>query len=197
MQFSGRYFKEILVKPKREDKEVVPIEASKVTVNPVTYEKQKVLTNKQRRKLRQRKVIELIQDTPAGQYLTATAFAEATGIDYFSVNKFINRMLRDGLIAREGHPKAYTYFIPVKGKKISKPIVDKASEVAQELVVPTTEVPHYERHLSPVMTELTEQDIKAKIVADMAKAYYWETTDNSLRGFVKWAEKGGHMATDE
>lgn len=180
------------------------MEATKVTITRETMTKNK-LTPKQKTRLLENKIIELIKSKPAGTPLSYADFGAVIDQSVGGAFSVITRMLRDGKIGRveneikSGHSRYSYYVITSKGKKLEIPEAPKTEQPVAALAVkgsaaqqhsvdePKEESPKQATAEQPtVVRQMNEADVKAAIVESLAKEFYWETTSNSLHEFVEW-----------
>ena len=139
---------------------------SKLTVSQKTYDLN-YLGKKKKTNLRRKAIIELIQSKPAGEIIK-TGEIQAVGqfTTYANAWSFINRMTRDGVIARYESEKPKSYYYAVTGAmRITKPGQQSSSET------------------SPVIDPSTKPTL-----AEYAKNFAWSHNSDSLRDFVRYMD---------
>lgn len=158
--------------------------ASKVSLNPkLLAEAERNLTFKQKRALKEQKVLDLIRSRPAGSRIGLRDFARVLMTSEPSAHEFIKGMVKRGKISKHNlSPKTFYYAILDDAKTVTpteeKPIEEpKAELTSNPNAAPTPPMPS-SHHL--------DIDIERK-----AMQYSWETPDdnNNLRGFIEWYKK--------
>lgn len=144
------------------------MEVSQATISPKTLELNR-LNKTKKTNLRRKLVIELIQSKPSGEIIRMAAFQK---VGQFSTtpntNAFINRMLRDGVIARYAGDKPRTYYYAVTGAmRVTKPA--NRAEEAQGAEGTTAVSSNHQ-------------------LTDYAKQFAWEHNSDSLREFVEYMD---------
>jgi hypothetical protein len=180
--------------PVKEDHTVY---ASKVEITPQTRAiVNESISSKKRKKLREQAVIDLINSKPAGTKLTYPDFMQVTNLEHGSTGKFLANMVEEGKIGRimlgPIAKNGFSYYVAVKGKKLEQPTMapthTAAKESAVEQVQPISEEPIKEtNHIN--VSHISELQIASALVEKYAKDYYWETTSNDIKGFVKWMDE--------
>ncbi len=140
------------------------VQATNVKISEQTLFKNK-MTGKRKTALRRKLVLELIESKPAGTPITMREFK---AVGYFSTeantHSFVQRMIRDGIVARYDteKPRKHTYASLGKIKTIK----------------PTPE------------GDVVTQQPKDKVLSltAYAKQFSWENNTDSLRGFVQWMD---------
>lgn len=98
------------------------MEASKITVTGKTYD-MNFLGKTKKTNLRRKLIIELIQSKVAGTLIPGREFQEAGRFStYQNAAAFVNRMIRDGIIAKYPGDKPKSYYYTVIGTvRVTKP----------------------------------------------------------------------------
>lgn len=144
------------------------MEVSQATISPKTLDLNR-LNRAKKTNLRRKLIIEYIQSKPSGQIIR---MAEIQRVGQFTTtpntNMFINRMMRDGIIARYKGDKPRTYYYAVTGAIRVKKLADAPVEAQDDNKMPTVGTNH----------QLT----------DYAKQFAWERNSDSLREFVEYMD---------
>lgn len=144
------------------------MEVSQATISPKTLELNR-LSKVKKTNLRRKLIVEYILSKPSGELIRMAAFQH---VGQFSTtpnaNAFVNRMLRDGIIARFAGDKPRTYYYAVTGAVRLKKPADKAVE-AQDSENPVTVSSNHQ-------------------LTDYAKQFAWERNSDSLREFVEYMD---------
>lgn len=144
------------------------MQASKVTLSKETMQSMGLpLTSEQRFELRRTKAIAFVQQFPVGTKLSISAIARAAGVyPSSSQNFFMNRLKQEGTLTRHKE---------FKHDFVGSWTVD---EEVKTIMPPVAQAP---------IKELEPTAQKPDIIS-LAKDYYWETGNDSLREFIKWLE---------
>lgn len=149
------------------------MEASKVTIQPRTWEMNKV-TPKRRKELKQEATLALIRRKPYGKRLIAKEVAEVTGLTPGGATAYLKNLVRDGIITK--HPL---------GLKSAFYTVNEPERVIQAAVVKEAESQEDGRYRG-------ERKQKSSLnLEEQAMQFAWEHPlfNNDLREFVKWFNK--------
>lgn len=105
------------------------MEASRVTVGDKTYDIN-ILNGKRKTMLRRKAIIDYIQSKPAGAIISAKDFKQVTHFSTIpNAHAFVQRMIRDGIIARQEGDKPRTFSYVVIGAEPSiEPTIKKQSQ---------------------------------------------------------------------
>jgi hypothetical protein len=153
------------------------MEASKLTVDNKTYELNKLGRNK-KTSLRRKLLVDYIQSKPAGTIIT---LADLMGVGQITssgwATGFVQRMIRDGVIARYDGDRPRTHYYGVltniRSHKI-EPVVEHEIPVETPVEIPVVK--------APVAQNAYE------IVLGLAKDFWWEERSIELRAFVEWVK---------
>lgn len=101
------------------------MEASRVTVGDKTYDIN-ILNGKRKTMLRRKAIIDYIQSKPAGAIISAKDFKQVTHFSTIpNAHAFVQRMIRDGIIARQEGDKLRTFSYSVIGAVAEKKLTSK------------------------------------------------------------------------
>lgn len=151
------------------------MEVSRLTIDPELLS-HKDLTHKQRVKLREQRIIELIRSKPSGTKIKYTEFAGAIDVTLSSIEPYLSRMIKAGRISaypnRKGARKSYSVL----------------EDVAVTAVFPHLEPAKIKFKSEPKQGEPTPPP--ATDVTIQAKEFAWQFDSDSLREFIGWYNSG-------
>lgn len=153
--------------------------ASKVTIMPDTFKRNRVSKN-QAAHLKRQKVKELIASRPYMSYIPIQDFMDFTGVKYNgNMSDILRRMVEAGTVVREqigGTAKQPRWGYALAGQ-VKKTMV-RGDIPGQVYTIPRPDKP------TPPYTRPNATDI-----LKLAKDFVWETGSNDLKEFVDWCER--------